>query len=476
MADAKEPPKESAGDAMKKMMAAGGMKPEKVSAIAGIEKKEDFAAATAALLAEGGVLAAAGQLDKAVEQLFALEKKCRLGNDIKSLKAVVTGMCQLCKDQGNWAKLSATVATIAKRHQQHRNAITAVLVLCMPWVAEAPDQEAKVAFLTTLRDVTDGKLFAEGERAMLTRDLARIKEADGDVAAACDIMLDVYVETFGALSKREKIDFILEQIRLCIAKGDWVRVMIVQKKVQRKFLEDDDLQDLKLRFYNLLVEVYLREKDALELAQAYHAMASTPCKADDDGPLGWKHCVQGAALFLVLAPRSPAQADMLARVAAEERLEKLPEWHATVKLFTTPEIVSFPLANQAAVETQLAAVLDEHKLPRVQFKHWQLCTHERVTQHNLRVCAAHYKRIRMPRLAQLLGLPADEAEQALAALVSEGQVVAKIDRPAGLVTFAPRVSAEETLSAWSSDLGSLLSLVERTCHLINKENMLHKVL
>jgi hypothetical protein len=39
----------------------------------------------------------------------------------------------------------------------------------MPWVAEAPDKESKVAFLTTLRAVTDGKLFAEGERAMLTR-------------------------------------------------------------------------------------------------------------------------------------------------------------------------------------------------------------------------------------------------------------------------------------------------------------------
>jgi hypothetical protein len=31
-------------------------------------------------------------------------------------------------------------------------------------------------------------------------------------------MLDVYVETYGALSKREKIDFILDQIRLCILK------------------------------------------------------------------------------------------------------------------------------------------------------------------------------------------------------------------------------------------------------------------
>ena len=105
------------------------MKPEKVSAIVGIEKKEDFTAATAALLAESEVLAIAGQLNKAIEQLFALEKKCRLGNDIKSLKTVVTGMCQLCKDQNDWEKLCATVATIAKRHQQHRNAITAMLEL-----------------------------------------------------------------------------------------------------------------------------------------------------------------------------------------------------------------------------------------------------------------------------------------------------------------------------------------------------------
>lgn len=35
--------------------------------------------------------------------------------------------------------------------------------------------------------------------------------------------------------------------------------------------------------------------------------------------------------------------------------------------------------------------------------------------------------------------------------------------------------AEETLSDWGSDISELLHLVEKTCHLINKENMLHKV-
>jgi hypothetical protein len=40
------------------------------------------------------------------------------------------------------------------------------------------------------------------------------------------------------------------------------------------------------------------------------------------------------------------KADMLERLALDERLEKLPEWQATVKQFTTSEIIAFPLANQ----------------------------------------------------------------------------------------------------------------------------------
>ena len=83
------------------MLAEGGMKVAKIS-VAGIEKKEDFATAVVTLLAEAAVMASAGQLDKAVEQLFALEKKCRLANDISSLKAVAVGMCQLCRDNNAW--------------------------------------------------------------------------------------------------------------------------------------------------------------------------------------------------------------------------------------------------------------------------------------------------------------------------------------------------------------------------------------
>ena len=62
------------------------------------------------------------------------------------------------------------------------NAITAVVKLAMEWIESTPTKETKVELLTTLRDITEGKIYAEAERAKLTRQLAQIKEADGVVA------------------------------------------------------------------------------------------------------------------------------------------------------------------------------------------------------------------------------------------------------------------------------------------------------
>jgi 26S proteasome regulatory subunit N5 len=74
----------------------------------------------------------------------------------------------------------------------------------------------------------------------------------------------------------------------------------------------------------------------------------------------------------------------------------------------------------------------------------------------------------MQRLTELLDLSAAETEKTLCRLVTEKVVRAKIDRPAGLVDFSPKQSADEVLNAWSSDLGKMLGLIEKTSHLINK--------
>ena len=45
----------------------------------------------------------------------------------------------------------------------------------MGWLDEAPDKEKRVALLVALRDITDGKIYVEAERAKLTRMLAAVR-------------------------------------------------------------------------------------------------------------------------------------------------------------------------------------------------------------------------------------------------------------------------------------------------------------
>merc|ERR1712232_884201 len=94
-------------------------------------------------------------------------------------------------------------------------------------VSNDKEREMREKLIVTLRDITDGKMFLEAERARLTRTLAIIKEEENKIGEASDVLQEVHVETYGSLSKREKVEFILEQMRLTLAKKDYIRSHIV---------------------------------------------------------------------------------------------------------------------------------------------------------------------------------------------------------------------------------------------------------
>ncbi len=87
---------------------------------------------------------------------------------------------------------------------------------------------------------------------------------------------------------------------------------------------------------------------------------------------------------------------------------------------------------------------------------------------NIRVIAAYYSRISMSRLTELLDLPPLTTERTLCKLVTDKTVHARINRPAGVVTFKQTKSINEVLNVWSGDIGKMLSLVEKTSHLVSK--------
>ena len=93
---------------------------------------------------------------------------------------------------------------------------------------------------------------------------------------------------------------------------------------------------------------------------------------------------------------------------------------------------------------------------------------KRVIEHNVRVVAKYYTRIKMDRLKVLLDLDEDEAETYLSQLVTQKTVYAKIDRPARIISFAEPRDADDVLNEWSGNMKSLLGLLERIDHLITK--------
>jgi 26S proteasome regulatory subunit N5 len=143
----------------------------------------------------------------------------------------------------------------------------------------------------------------------------------------------------------------------------------------------------------------------------------------------------------------------------------LAAFRSTLKLLLKDEIINYPIANQAELESY--ASFAQGNLAQ----HWRETLHRRIIQHNIRIASMYYQRIHGARLAQLLQLEPDRLEVEIASMVSEGAVYAKIDRPNDIVRFSQPKNPEAVLTEWSSDIDKLLHLVETTTHMINKENM-----
>ena len=46
------------------------------------------------------------------------------------------------------------------------------------------------------------------------------------------------VETYGSMERKEKVEFILEQMRLCLATKDYIRAQIISKKISIRYISD----------------------------------------------------------------------------------------------------------------------------------------------------------------------------------------------------------------------------------------------
>jgi 26S proteasome regulatory subunit N5 len=192
-----------------------------------------------------------------------------------------------------------------------------------------------------------------------------------------------------------------------------------------------------------------------------------------------KVALESTILFLLASKFDNHQSDMTHRLKAQlttlfKTVPLDPLYANALNLFTTHEIVHAPFPGQDTLEGHASLSRTDH-LSEETAEFFRKQLRDRTVQHNLRVVGRYYTQIRSKRLAVLLGLTYDVLEVHLAEIASAGDLYLKIDRPAGVVSFHQRPQPEQVLSDWASDVGKMLHLMESTCHIINRENMVYKV-
>lgn len=205
---------------------------------------------------------------------------------------------------------------LSKKHSQLKQAITRMVQTVVGFLDETPDLQTKLAVIETLRTVTEGKIFVEVERARVTRILSDIKKEQGDVKAATEILCELQVETFGSMDRREKTEFILAQVALCIESGDWTQASILARKISTRYLSRkpkksadelekeqkerekkkargeevpeevvDDTTDLKLRYYEQQITLAKHEDKYLDACKNYRQVLDTEAVEEDPAKL-----------------------------------------------------------------------------------------------------------------------------------------------------------------------------------------------
>ncbi|KAI8139647.1 PCI domain-containing protein [Fennellomyces sp. T-0311] len=436
-----------------------------------LEKMEkDYSPQVDALLPETDALLKQGKLQEALDKLMVLEKQARNAADPASTSRILVQVIKLCREAQDWKLLNEEIVLLSKKHGQLKAATTKMIQEAFSYLDNTPNMEVKLELIDTLRTVTEGKIYVEVERARVTRLLAQIRENEGKINEAADILQELQVETFGSMEKREKTDFILEQMRLCLAKHDYVRTQIISKKINTRFFQEKENEDLKLRFYDLMIKHALHEEQYLNVHKFYKQIYDSESIKQDESK--WKEVLQNAVLFIVLSPYDNEQSDLLHRTYEDPQLAQVPLYHELAKCFVTTELMRW-----AKIEEVYGATLrqtDVFSKTTEGDKRWKEL-HNRVIEHNIRVVAKYYTRVTSKRLMQLLDLNERDTEEFLSKLVVSKTIYARVDRPAGIVSFQVKKDANQVLNDWSSDINSLLNLVEKTCHLISKEEMVHSI-
>ncbi|CDW53533.1 26S proteasome non ATPase regulatory subunit 12 [Trichuris trichiura] len=436
-------------------------------------------------LKEAEQLQKEGKWEQAVELMTNLEKKTRQVADMKSNTRLQVAIVTACFNAGDIDALISNIHSLTKKRSLIKQSMTEMVRTCYSFLSNITDKESKINLIEALRSVAVGKIYVEVERARLTVMLSKIREEEGNLEEAKAILLDLQVESCGSMNKREKIDVLLHQLRLCVELGDFLRANMVSKKISPKVFttttdeDDDELQRIHVQYQELMIKVAENEKDYFAICRHYLTMSKIPLVKGDT----CKHemVLKNFILYALLSPHNTEQFSLLNYILTEKVFEQLPEYRSLVQLFVRQELLNWQneivepyedLLRRGTPAAPPTGIFDPSTdAGRARWENFKV----RAAEHSMRMIAKYYSQISLHRMAELLDWDINSTEEFLCRLINNGTITgAKINRPAVTVRFKSDTMLEETIDNWVSYNALLMSKMSKAAHLISKEQMLQQ--
>jgi 26S proteasome regulatory subunit N5 len=157
--------------------------------------QQDFSEITLKTIEEQTKVAYSGKLNEAIENLLLLEKQTRQSEDYINTSKIAITIIKLCYELKNFKFLNENLIILSKRRGQLRTVIKDIVRESMNYLDKL-DKNIKLELINTLKQITEGKIFVEIERARLIKILAKIKEEEGKINEAADILQEIQVKIF----------------------------------------------------------------------------------------------------------------------------------------------------------------------------------------------------------------------------------------------------------------------------------------
>jgi len=436
------------------------------------------------LLPKADILLKAKKVAEAVDLLAPLEKQSRLGCDMKSNTRLVKHMVKLAFDGKDFDLLGETVRALCKKRSLIKFSIKSMVKDVCEMLEGINDNATKDRLIEVLRAVTAGKIYVEVERARLTKKVVDKLESEGKMDEARNMILELQIETFGSMEVKEKVQFLLHQMRLSIELNDYFRAGIISRKISVKFFEkeDNDIHQMKMEYYNYMIGIGLHEENYLDVCKYYMAVFRDPVNENAEFE---KEILKRVVLYIVLSRHDNEQSDLMQRIKLIPQLDQIPEYKSLLAIFLKQEIIfwknvilrdygNFLRSEVGKAENgwkfMFQQVFGNDISGQKRFDLFHKC----VGEHNVRMIAKYYTRISFDRMAKLLEFSIEEMETFVCKLIADGVIVGvKIHRPSRIINLRTRRQNLDILDDWGSNIRKLTDTLNKVSHLIIKEEMVH---